>query len=353
MVIAQTKGRPDPGPVAPPRRRAARGGGAGGRGFGRPVTIGLVNNMPDTALTATERQFSGLIAEAAAGRPVRLLLFSFASVARSEPARARMAGQYRDAAELAGTPVDALIVTGTEPRAPRLDQEPYWPDMARLVDHAARHTVSTLWSCLAAHAAVLHLDRVERRPLAEKCFGVFGSAAVSADPLVTRPGAPPLAVAHSRWNGLDAADLTGCGYRILSTVGEAGVDVFAKRVGSEFVFFHGHPEYDAGALAGEYRRDIGRFLTGERDRYPNLPEGYFDANTNAVLADYRARAEHDRGAVAFADLPRLVPRSGLAEATRATAGFLFRNWLDGVFTAVRGDAGRGETVHDGTAAVAR
>jgi hypothetical protein len=40
------------------------------------VTVGLVNNMPDTALQSTERQFLELIDAAAGGMAVRLRLFS-------------------------------------------------------------------------------------------------------------------------------------------------------------------------------------------------------------------------------------------------------------------------------------
>ena len=67
--------------------------------------------------------------------------------------------------------LDGLIVTGTEPRAPLLQEEPYWPTLTKVVDWAEEHTVSTIWSCLAAHAAVLHLDSVQRRPLRKKHQG--------------------------------------------------------------------------------------------------------------------------------------------------------------------------------------
>ena len=45
--------------------------------------------------------------------------------------------------------------------------------MSKLVDWAKDHTASTIWSCLAAHAAVLHSDGIERRALEHKLFGVF------------------------------------------------------------------------------------------------------------------------------------------------------------------------------------
>src|SRR4051794_24237826 len=132
------------------------------RRVARPLEIALVNNMPDAALLATERQFAGLLA-AAAGEAfeVTLRFYALADVPRGELARAGMQDRYAglDALEAAGA--DALIVTGTEPKAADLRDEPYWPELARLIDWARRATRSTLFSCLAAHAAALHLDGIE------------------------------------------------------------------------------------------------------------------------------------------------------------------------------------------------
>jgi len=44
---------------------------------------------------------------------------------------------------------------------------------AELIDWAEGGTISTLFSCLAAHAAVLQLDNIVRRPLPKKLSGVF------------------------------------------------------------------------------------------------------------------------------------------------------------------------------------
>ena len=70
----------------------------------------------------------------------------------------------------------------------------------------------------------------------------------------------------------------------------AGVDIFARVAPSRFIFFQGHPEYDALSLQREYMRDIGRFLAGQRDDYPNLPTAYFDSATEDILTQFEARA---------------------------------------------------------------
>src|SRR6266705_1615555 len=68
---------------------------------------------------------------------------------------------------------DALIVTGTEPIAARLADEPYWRRLVELITWAEEHAVASIWSCLAAHAVVESIDGIQRRRLAEKRCGVF------------------------------------------------------------------------------------------------------------------------------------------------------------------------------------
>src|SRR6185437_3300038 len=99
--------------------------------------------------------------------------------------------------------------------------------------------------------AVLHRDGIERRPLAEKCFGVFECARAGGDALLADAPAH-LRVPHSRHNGLDEAELSAAGYRILTRSATAGADIFARQERSLFLFFQGHPEYDATSLLREY-----------------------------------------------------------------------------------------------------
>src|SRR5579862_3626087 len=155
------------------------------RASGRePIVVGLVNNMPDAALRSTERQFRELLASAAGERTVTLRIFSLPGLPRADAGRQYVADHCEEFAEIWDADLDGLIVTGTEPRAAALADEPYWPMMTRLVDWAAEHTIATVWSCLAAHAAVQHLDGIVRRRLATKLFGVFECGKTSDHPLL-------------------------------------------------------------------------------------------------------------------------------------------------------------------------
>jgi len=293
------------------------------------LTVGLINNMPDAAVEATERQFVGLLRAAAPATVVRLKFFIMTEVPRSERSRAELVGRYHDIGELWDTRLDGLIVTGTEPRAENLKEEPYWATLGKLIDWAQKNTASTIWSCLAAHAAVLHLDGVERRRLAEKKFGVFAFDAVSAHPLL-KNAAPRLDIPHSRYNDLPAAALAACGYRLLSRSAAADVDMFVREEGpfSLFLFLQGHPEYEAATLLREYRRDVDRFLRGERADYPAMPQGYFNASAAVLANGFRARALRAPRDGLIAEFPTAALAAALEANWRRSAVGLYRSWVD-------------------------
>jgi len=290
-----------------------------------PIVIGLVNNMPDTALRTTERQFRELIAAASNNVEVRLRLFSLPQLPRSHAARSYLDPHYEDISELWTGQFDGMIVTGTEPRAPSLTDEPYWRTLAKLVDWAEDHTISTIWSCLAAHAAVLQRDGLVRHAVGEKLFGVF-DCVKAADHAIVLDAPPRWRVPHSRYNGLPKEGLVSRGYQILSWSAEAGVDMFVAQRKSLFIFLQGHPEYDPGALFREYRRDIRRFLIGQRDNYPVMPRGYFDAETAAVFSAFQERAVRNQEIDLLSGFPD-VTEAKLPHSWRRLAMRIYANWL--------------------------
>jgi homoserine O-succinyltransferase len=237
-----------------------------------------------------------------------------------------MAGRYDRATALPDAGLDGLIVTGLEPRAADLRDEDYWPALARVIDWTAAAGLPTVWSCLAAHAAVLRQTGVRRRPLPAKLSGVFAGEAVSGDRLAA--GAPaPILTPHSRLNGLSEAELVEAGYEILVRSPAAGVDAFMRRQGAAQLYLQGHPEYDADTLAREYLRDVGRFLKGQRPAHPRPPTGYFDAETEGALG---ALATDSRDAPDPARLPlyaAALERAHHRQTWRAAAVRLYRNWL--------------------------
>ncbi|HXP06111.1 MAG TPA: homoserine O-succinyltransferase [Stellaceae bacterium] len=300
-------------------RKPAATGGAG------PVTIGLVNNMPDTALKSTERQFRDLLASATGTAAVRLRIFSLPDVPRSAEGQAYVAEHHEPTENLWAGDLDGLIVTGNAPRAPQLEDEPYWPALARLVDWADEHTISTVWSCLAAHAAVHRLDGIGRQPFDGKLSGVFDCVKTANHPLVGF-GPDAWRTPHSRYNDLPEQALAANGYCILARSDAGGADLFIKQRQSLFVFLQGHPEYDAGALLREYRRDVCRFLAGQSEAYPVLPLGYFKDAAEAAMLAFAERAHAARGPALMTEFPCPDPAE-LTAPWQSAAIRLFANWL--------------------------
>ena len=292
--------------------------------------------MPDAAWSATERQFAGLLDDAAEDFDIRLSLWTLETLDRERETRRAMAGRYRTVRELRGAERDALIVTGAEPRAPDLRQEPYWRELTALFDWAEARTLSTVLSCLAAHASVLHRDGIVRRRLAAKCSGVFATELVARHEIVEGFG-PANSTPHSRWNGLDEDELAAKGYLTLTRSDRAGVDMFVRDGLSLQVFLQGHPEYDADTLAREYRRDLLRFLRGAASAPPQIPHDYFPPPLAELLAAFaeargldggRSRVELSapgaRDDVGFLARDQRAAVSQLARGRRASQGRALR-----------------------------
>ncbi|MGH6879022.1 MAG: homoserine O-succinyltransferase MetA [Rhizomicrobium sp.] len=289
------------------------------------IELGLLNNMPDGALERTERQFFNLLGAAAPDLLVRVSFFSLCGVARGNAGIEHLRkNSYRNAAELAGAELDALIVTGTEPHHPDLRLEPFWTELTGVFDWISGDGPSALFSCLAAHAAVLHYDGIERQRLGEKRFGVFDHVVAGHD-CFTEQLSQPLKIAHSRWNEVSESALASCGYRILTWAPNAGVDLFVKRRRTDLLFCQGHPEYDPATLGREYHRDVRRFLSRESETWPALPKNYFQPSEALLLTRFRERAMAGRCDSLIAEFP--APRRRPDARWQPPAAPVFRAWL--------------------------
>jgi O-acetylhomoserine (thiol)-lyase len=294
----------------------------------RQITVALVNNMPDAALLATERQFLARLEEASADSwDVRLELYALPGVPRGELARAAIRERYAwGDALLEKGGADAVIVTGCEPKAQRLPDEPFWRELADITDWARTNVRSALFSCLAAHAAVLHLDGVERRRAPAKLSGAFCCERVATNPL-TSGLEEPLVTPHSRHYGLAPEELAAKGYQVLTRSAQAGADMFVREAPSLLVFLQGHPEYEPDTLLREYRRDFIRFLRGEQAAAPGCPQGYFDPQTEHALQAFTLTARRGRVAEHITSFDEITAGFAPVATWRANAVRLYRNWL--------------------------
>jgi homoserine O-succinyltransferase len=298
----------------------------------RELHIGLLNMMPDAALEATERQFMRLVGNSNPIAQFYVHPFTIPGLPRSQETQAYLKQYYTDFEQLKADGLDALIITGANVANPSLDQEPFWEPLTEIVAWAAENVTSTLCSCLATHALVKHLHQIDRQPLAQKQWGVYSHRiAYPEHPLLrninTRFDAP-----HSRHNAVTRPQLEAAGLKILVESRIAGVHMAVSSDLFRIIYFQGHPEYDIHSLLKEYKREVLRYLHGERDDVPPYPENYFSPEA-AVIADgfiQRALAAQKRGeALPVFPEAQFVPH--LDNTWGDTGRAIVNNWLGLVY----------------------
>jgi homoserine O-succinyltransferase len=288
------------------------------------VRIGLVNNMRGAGFRDADRQFRTRLHAAGREDGVDVVIGGYFL---QPPGRDGGGADYRPVAALDADWPDGLIITGAEPRTEDLREEAYYPALVRVIDQAIGRRTPVLFSCLATHAAVLHLSGVTRRRRTRKCHGVLRFEVRRQHPLMAGMG-DQIIVPHSRWNGLPEAALITCGYRILAASTRWGVDRFVHDDAPGCVFLQGHPEYEPPSLALEYRRDVRRYLTRESTHYPTLPIGCFDAATCAALRSFQ-RAVQGRFDPNLMDaLPVPLGEEAASASWHRDTMQLYRNWLE-------------------------
>jgi homoserine O-succinyltransferase len=227
--------------------------------------------MPDGAFDATERQFLGLLEAGSGCETIEVSRHTMDGVPRSEKVRARIAAEYRPVEDITTHPPDLLVVTGSNPLEPRIEDEPYWSDLSGLLQWGSEHVPALLLSCLSAHAALATFDGIDRTTLPAKCTGVFPQQADPDHPLAGGL-ASPIVLPHSRLNAVAPETVTAAGWSVALQSKEVGWSVITKKVSrSLVVLVQGHPEYDPSSLVREYHRDVRRYADHERDELPCLP----------------------------------------------------------------------------------
>ena len=299
---------------------------AGAFSSGRVPVVAFVNNTADRALGNTERQFLGLLRSALVGRDIHVAFYTCPEIRRATRPVSAHGEPYQDIRHLYETRPDALIVTGMEPQACSLPDEPVFRSLGRLAEWAEDQAILPHYG---------HAWRRMRRFCTATGFRgcACGKSCPACSPVTFENTAHPLAAGlptqlsspHSRFHTLPAAALRAAGYDILSRSEVTGVDVFAKNRGAPWLFFQGHPEYDAETLLLEYRRDVRRYLLGASEHYPSTPQKFFDGRTEEALASMRRDGRHEIAALqSVLDRAQPMPRA----AWHTTARLLYANWLD-------------------------
>jgi len=298
----------------------------------RELHIGLLNMMPDGALTATERQFFRLIGQSNKIAQFYVHPFTLPELPRSAEAEAYIRRYYRPIDEVRSEGLDALIITGANITQPDLCAEPFWKPLAEIIDWACESVTSTLCSCLATHAVLRLRYGIERRRLRAKRWGVFTHQVIEPRHPLVRDVNTRFDVPHSRFNDISRQQFESAGLRVLAASESAGVHLATSEDGFRVVFLQGHPEYDTTSLLKEYKREVHLFAYGGRLDYPPFPERYLSPQARAILEEYRDQVIDalDRGEE-IPPFPEDLVAPRLDNTWHDTAEAIVNNWVGSIY----------------------
>ena len=281
--------------------------------------------MPDSAVAATQRQFTRLLEDASGDLDVRLSLFALETLPRAAEARRAMAGDYAPAAR-------SRARSSTRLSSPAPNLAPPTCATSRSGTSSASSSIGRLktpsrrcCSCLAAHAEVLRSDGVARRPLARKRAGVFSFDVVADHELVarTRTALPRPAFAlerprrgEARRKGLSRAGaLAGMRRRPVRPQGAqpAGLPPGPSGIRGRHPGARAPPRLDA-------------LLARRGGAPPNPPANYYPPDVAAAVANFARRAMAAPEAALAAGFPVSALSLG-DEAWRQAGAQLVHNWL--------------------------
>ncbi|VAX07318.1 Homoserine O-succinyltransferase [hydrothermal vent metagenome] len=302
----------------------------------RELHIGLLNMMPDAALSATERQFFRLVGESNPIAQFYVHPFSLPQLPRSDEAQVYIEKYYEPFEVIREQGLDALIVTGALP-GPVLSEQPFWEPLKEVIDWALENVTSTLCSCLATHAMLEFRYGQKRIAQQKKIWGVFPHQVVDkSHPLVndinTRFDVP-----HSRWNAVTREQFEAAGLRVL-VEGKQGVHLATSADGLRVIFFQGHPEYDTISLLKEFKREVLLYASGENEDFPPFPENYFSDFEKAVIREYQLELDNSKAQGNVAPpFPEELIAQRLDNTWRDSAVEVVGNWMGTIYQVTNSD----------------
>tara|TARA_B100000925_G_scaffold126736_1_gene94700 strand:- start:359 stop:1429 length:1071 start_codon:yes stop_codon:yes gene_type:complete len=299
----------------------------------RELHIGLLNMMPDAALSATENQFIRLVGNCNQIAQFYVYPFTLPELVRGDKAKKHISEHYFTFEQLMKLGLDALIVTGANIQQPYLIEEPFWHPLTEVMEWAQNNVASTLCSCLATHAIVKQIYNIDRIPLNQKRWGVYSHRIIQPDHPIMRNINTRFDVPHSRYNEINRDQLEKAGLTVLAESDTAGVHIAVSPDQIRAVYFQGHPEYDFNSLLKEYKREVIRFQLDEISEVPPFPDNYFPEEAKKIADTYideiiRAKNSKDSDAI----FPEDQLKSFVDNTWGDTAKAIFNNWLGLVYS---------------------
>ena len=160
--------------------------------------------------------------------------------------------------------------------------------------------------------------------MGKKCWGVFEHGVENKDHSLMSNVQSSIKMCHSRFNDISHTDFLNNKVDSLISSPVVGVQLAAEKDLS-MVYFQGHPEYDDISLLKEYKREIYRYLSGDREDYPPLPENYFDDSAIEVTENFKRLVSSQGPKIELLDqFPESELRKNIRNDWKQSAHIIFR-----------------------------
>ncbi len=248
----------------------------------RPLKILMLNLMPNKI--DTETQFSRLLGNTPL--QVELELINTSSYKSKNTSQEHLLAFYKTFKDVKHKKYDGLIITGAPVEKMAFEEVEYWEELCEIMEWSKTHVHSTIHICWGAQAGLYYHFGIQKKLLPEKLSGIYKHIVDKKTSILFRGFDNEFFVPHSRYTGIDRADVEADKrLKLIASSEKAGVYAIATENGKQ-VFITGHPEYDPFTLKKEYERDVAAGIN------PNVPENYFenDDPNGEVLVRWRAHA---------------------------------------------------------------
>lgn len=263
----------------------------------RELHIGIVNMMPDSALKATEMQFTLPLHYASSGLRIVPHFIALEGIERGEEFQEYVDQNYINFDQARESGMDGLIVTGANVAGADLSKQKFYNPLKNVIDWAesAQGPTSTIYSCLASHAYMLIKHDELRHPLEEKRWGVFEHRVRNENHPLTHGMDTVFDIPHSRWNEIREDQFLRHGMPVLVASDEAGVHMATSPDGLRAVLWQGHPEYRTNTLLREWQRDLGISAslraTAKPEPITPVPKNYLHGTALDLVESFRQKVE--------------------------------------------------------------
>ncbi len=165
--------------------------------------------------------------------------------------------------------LDGLILTGAPVEDIPYEKVLYWDEILGIMDYAKNNIASTLGICWGG-LAIAKFMGIEKEVHKKKIFGVFEAENLSPHHKITGGLDDVFWCPYSSFSRLPDDPLKKASdegkFNLLAHSEEAGYMIF-ESTDQKFIAHLGHPEYPAGRLVEEFRRDMEK---GRQDVEPPM-----------------------------------------------------------------------------------